>query len=339
MFMISCKEEKQQLIMKKKKPEAVEKESRPSEKNDFDILKFLVDEEARQDRNHKTYYKTYTVSFPNDGDPYEVYFDKMASEDLNSDGIMDYIITRTSTGMLGGNANSNSQILYLIMGKDHTVFQKHEILTYAPFSYNILEEIVYRNGKLEATAVKNYRTYFDHQEDSLASAHLSFVYREHNVYEESYLNRCELAKWKNKKVLKNASKHEETIDMHNYTEVINEKYKDSNKEISVELSGCDNLTIVFDGDFKTNDFSEKSVLGKARDFIGFLENNSSLEELGTIASYYRNNALSESYTTIGTLGFNLFTNKEKRKISFRLVVSKETNPNQTENWKITTRAK
>jgi hypothetical protein len=126
-----------------------------------------------------------------------VTFHKIASDDFNNDGITDYIVERDSEGMLGGNANTNSQILYVIMGKNNTISEKHEIFMSAPFSYNILDGVSYEEGKLKASAIQNYRAY-SVSADSLQSTELSFTYRDGNVYEESYLTGCALGKWKKK---------------------------------------------------------------------------------------------------------------------------------------------
>ncbi|SUX46556.1 hypothetical protein [Chryseobacterium indoltheticum] len=308
-------------------------------KQKIDILKILLDEEIGTEKPEKVDYENYSVSFDNDGDSYSVSFRKIASEDLNKDGIEDYIIERNSEGMLGGNVNTNYEILYMIMGKDDHIQDKHRILAYAPFSYNILNNITYKNGVLKATATQNYRTY-SKPEEELESADLSFIYKEGNVYEETYLSNCELAKWKNKKVLKNASESFRTIDMHNYTEVLNEKFNAKDFECTVELSGCENLDLIVEGNFITSDLSQQNIDSKRKQFLNFLVQNTSLtEDFKIVQSHYLNNTVSEELITKGKLSFNIFTNKEKGKINFRLVLNKDNNQNQAENWEITTRKK
>lgn len=58
------------------------------------------------------------------------------------------------------------------------------------------------------------------------------------------MSSCELAKWKDKKVLNNVSASFRTIEMHNYTEVLNEKLTTEDFECTVEVSGCDNLNMI-----------------------------------------------------------------------------------------------
>ncbi|REC61216.1 hypothetical protein DRF65_17180 [Chryseobacterium pennae] len=311
-----------------------------SQKN-FDILKVLLDEEVGDEKPEEIDYKNYIVSFRNDDDPYTVTFHKIASDDFNNDGITDYIIERNSEGMLGGNANTNSEILYIIMGKDHKISEKHEIQESAPFSYNILDGISYEGGKLKATAQQNYRSY-NKPTDSLESTDLSFVYKDGNVFEESYLTSCTLAKWKDKKIFNPDSEHHRSIDRHNYTETIEEKYASDGFKASAELSGCDNLEIIFEGTYKTADTSSKSIGEKANQFLNFLAKNTSpilQKDLSVIQNYYLNHKMSEDNINVGNLSFNIFSNKNKGELNFRLVMTKESNPNQNENWEIVTRTK
>ncbi|WP_343681276.1 hypothetical protein [Chryseobacterium arthrosphaerae] len=339
LFLFSCKEKETRKNPEKKDSATVAKAPEAVLPHDTDILKILVDEEAETEKGARPDYKDYSVSFSNDGDSYTVSFQKIASDDFNNDGITDYIVERDSEGMLGGNANTNSEVMYIIMGKNSTISEKHEILMYAPFSYNILDGISYEGGKLKASAVQNYRAY-SVPEDSLQSAQLSFVYKDGNVYEESYLTGCELGKWKNKKIFKSASEHYRSIDRHNYTETVNEKYHSDGFEASAELSGCDNMNVVFEGTYKTADTGIKSIGEKRKQFLDFLLKNTTLQkEIAVVHNHYLTHQPSGSYTDVGNLSFNIFTDKKKGEINFRLVITKENNPKQNENWDIVTRIK
>ena len=170
--------------------------------NGGDILDSLVNEEAGGDKDAKIDLKNHSVRFDNDGDSYEVTFSKLASQDFNDDGIVDFIVEKDSEGALGGNANSNAEIIYLILDAKQNIKERHHILLYAPFSYNILENISFENGKLKATATQNFRTYSSGSGEDLQTTDLSFIYKDSNVYEESYLSQCKLGQWKNKKILK-----------------------------------------------------------------------------------------------------------------------------------------
>ncbi len=339
--LFSCdNSEKKQVPEKKKKEEPKTTDSKPDpEKEAFDILRFLVNEEAKEDRKATIDYKHYSVSFANGGDHYSVSFSKIAAEDFNKDGLTDYIVWRNSEGMLGGSGNTNSEILYLLMGQNNQILQKHEILTYAPFSYNILDELVYKNGKLKVKATQNFRTYTPVNEEELVlSIDLAFVYKNGNVYEESYLEKCELAKWKNKQLFKGNSEVTRTIDMHNYTETIHEKFNTKEFAFSADLSGCDNLNLVVEGSFSYRGKDEKFLSEKRAHFLDYLKSNTSLQkEFTLIRNYLLTNQLSDEFIELEGFSFNLFTSQEKGKTHFRLVLDQTKNPNQTENWEITTR--
>lgn len=342
LVLFSCKgKENKKPEEKKDSLTAVKAIPEAEPQKDFDILKVLLDAEVGDEKPEEIDYKNYNVSFNNDGDSYNVIFHKIASDDFNNDGITDYIIERNSEGMLGGNANTNSEIIYIIMGKDHKISQRHEIQESAPFSYNILDGITYEGGKLKATAQQNYRSY-NKPVDSLESTELSFVYKDGNVFEESYLTSCALAQWKDKKIFKSGSEHIRSIDRHNYTETIEEKYIAKDFKASAELSGCDNLVIIFEGNYKTADTSLKSIGERSKQFLSFLAKNTNAylqKDLSAIQNYYLTHKISEDEVKVGNLSFYIFSNKNKGELNFRLVMTKESNPKENENWEIVTRAK
>ncbi len=308
-------------------------------KEPFDIIRFLLDEEAKGFKKAKIDYREHSVSFSGDEDPYSVSFSLLASEDLNQDGLSDYIIHRESEGMLGGNVHSNSQILYLIMGMDNQIGQRHEILCYAPFSYNILEDLTYKHGKLKALATQNFRTYFPEEGDELPSTNLSFIYQNGNVYEESYLTECELAKWKNKKLFQGNSEVSKSIDMHNYTETIVEKYKSAEFDVSATISGCDNLSIDLETTFPFHD-NQKELIAQRKRFLEFLRKHTTRlsDELEIIQQYcLEHEENMKEAVEVEILSFIFHTNREKGKVTFRLRIDQIRNPDQTENWEITTR--
>ncbi len=336
----ACGEQgKNKAVAEKKKSIPKEKELKSvPQKNEFDILCFLVLEEAKSEKGATIDLKDYLVSFKNDGDNYHVNFSQIAAEDLNRDGLTDYIVWRNSEGMLGGNGNTNSSIFYLLMDQNDHIAQRHEILTYAPFSYNILDEIDYKNGKLKATATQNFRTYSPDESGELQSTDLSFVYKDGNVYEESYLADCELAKWKNKRLFKGNSKVSRSIDMHNYTETVTEKYTSGEFEVSAEYSGCDNLTLILERSFSYRGKDPKFLSEKRNSFLEFLKKNTILsKEFEAIQKYCLENGAPEEMTEAGNVSFIFQTNQEKGKVTFRLIIEEQKNPNQSENWEITTR--
>lgn len=332
-------EGKSKSVAEKKKVIPKEKELKAApQKKEFDILRFLLLEEAKSEKGVNIDYKNYSVSFKNDGDHYEVSFSRIAAEDFNKDGLTDYIVWRNSEGMLGGSGNTNSSIFYLLMDQSDHIAQRHEILTYAPFSYNILGNIDYKNGKLKATATQNFRTYAPEDGGELQSTDLSFVYKNGNVYEESYLADCELAKWKNKRLFSGNSKVNRSIDMHNYTETVFEKYTSGEFEVSAEYSGCDNLTLILERSFSYRGKDQKYLAEKRNSFLEFLKKNTTLsKEFEAIQNYCLENEAPEEMTEVGNISFIFQTKQEKGKVTFRLIIEELKNPDQSENWEITTR--
>jgi hypothetical protein len=339
--LVSCRGGANAPVRKKdpvKAAPAIASETKRKTGETWDILDFLLTEESAGDPKASIDQQKHTVSFPNDGDRYEVSFSQLETADLNHDGIKDYIVMRHSEGMLGGNANTNSEILYLIMAPDNQINQRHEILTYAPFSYNILEDIRYQKGKLKAQATQNFRTYTPEEGEELQSTDLSFVYRNGNVYEESYLSDCELAKWKNKHLFNKGSEVKRSIETHNYTEEVHEKLTTKEFDFSAIFSGCDNLNLVLEATFTQSGKDPKLLADKRTRFLEYLANNTSLsKEFKEILLYLKTHEPSEQAMELEGFSFNLFTNREKGKTVFRLVLDQNRNPDQTENWEITTR--
>ncbi|MNU76948.1 hypothetical protein D3C71_665110 [compost metagenome] len=305
---------------------------------DPDFIKLLLDEEAKTGKKRTIDYKNHSIYFPNKGDSYRVRFTIRAKEDLNNDSISDYIVYRTSEGMLGGNANTNEMLLYYLMGPNNTILQQHEIVMSAPFSYNIFEKIRYNNSKLTACVIQNYRTYMPADAEDLKSTNLSFVYKDSNLYEESYLNECALAKWKNKRLFNSASEVRRTIEMHNYTELVYEKFATEEFEFSAEFSGCDNLNLVVEGVFKYSGKDPKYLAEKRAHFLEYLKTNTSLtKEFEIIQNYLLTHELSDKLIELDNFSFNLYSSQEKGKTTFRLILDQKKNPKQSENWEITIR--
>ncbi|AEA44574.1 hypothetical protein [Fluviicola taffensis] len=355
-LLISCGEstsESKPAVPKKKKTELVEteqpiddyeyysddyEEEKWVEIEDPDLIKLLIDEEVKNDKRAKIDYKDHSIYFPIKGDSYHVRYTIRAKEYLNNDSISDFIVYRTSDGMLGGSANTNEKLIYCLMGPNKAILQKHEILLSAPFSYNLIERISFKNKKMTARAMQNYRTYMPENAEDLKTTMISFIYTDSNVYEESYLTDCELAKWKNKQLFKGKSEVTRTIEMHNYTELVYEKYKTEEFEFSAEFSGCDNLNLVLEARFSYRGKKQEFLLEKRDRFLEYLKNNTSLEkEITSIQGYFADTDLSEEAIELDGFTFRLYTSHEKGKTIFRLILDQIKNPNQTENWEITTR--
>lgn len=315
------------------------------------FLKRLLNEEIGEQKykemqiNESPYY----VSFANDGDPYTVSFSIYEKADFNNDGIIDYVILRSSEGMLGGNANTNNDFIFYIMKDEIKEKESHSILGYAPFSYNIIDEANFVGNKFKIKVTQNFRTYSSSVEN-LKSASLSFIYKNGNLYEESYLSKCKLAKLKSKTIFNDipgVEKRTRSIEMHNYTETIEEIYKKNDTLINASVGGCDNLILEFNTFYKVEpdkindtEFKKETAL----QLLEFLANNTQFsKEINVAISYYQNNPLDNEYIEkIKGYGFRVLIDKDddrKGQLRFLVQIDKIDNPYQKENWEITTRNK
>jgi hypothetical protein len=84
--------------------------------------------------------------------------------------------------------------------------------------------------------------------------------------------------------------------------------------------------------------NQEFLLEKRDRFLEYLKNNTSLsKEIASIQSYYAHTDQSEEAIELDGFTFRLFTNYEKGKTTFALILEQVKNPDQTENWEITTR--
>ncbi|MCG9792391.1 hypothetical protein [Flavobacterium algicola] len=287
------------------------------------------------------------VSFANDGDPYTVSYLISHKGDLNNDGIIDYVINRSSEGMLGGNSNTNQDFIFYIMKDEINEKESHSILGYAPFSYNIIDDSKFVNNTLLVDISQNYRTY---STNDTKSTSLSFVYRNGNLYEESYLSDCKLSQLKSKTIFINiAEVHKRTrsIDMHNYTETIDEEYKNNDTIVTANLSGCDNLLLSFESTYKVpSDKINDATFKRATtlQFLNFLSRNTQFsKEINIVSKYFNHNVINDEYIeAIKGYKFRILIQKndeDKNELRFLVQIDRIDNPYQIENWEITTRQK
>jgi hypothetical protein len=315
------------------------------------FLKRLINEEIGEQKYQEMQISEspYYVSFANDGDPYTVSFSIFEKGDFNNDGITDYVVNRSSEGMLGGNANTNQDFVFYIMKDEIKEKESHSILGYAPFSYNIIDEANFVGNKFKIKVTQNFRTYSSSVED-LKSTSLSFLYKNSNLYEESYLSSCKLAKLKSKTIFNDipaVEKRTRSIEMHNYTETILEIYKKNDTIINASVGGCDNLALEFNAFYKVepdkiNDTEFKKAA--ALQLLEFLAGNTQFsKEINVAINYYQNNAITDKYIEkIKGYGFGIFFQKrdqDKEELRISIQIDKIDNPYQKENWEITTRNK
>ncbi len=356
-LIISCQQEakKKVAIPKKQTKQIAEvKKVIPISKEETELLKKLMKEEyERYKENEGTYldFKEYPYSLTivdEAGSGSTKYYSILAAEDLNNDDIKDYIVTKSSDGMAG------SYFMFVIMKDKSNIKETHEVLEYAPFSYNNLEKTEYKAKKIKTTAWKNPRAYSSYsvEKDANDSINLVFSYRNGNLYEDSYLSKCKLAKLESKTIfndIPNISRRERSIDIHNYTETISETYLTKDTLINADLSGCDNPKFEFGITFPADksqiteiDYFKNATVS----FLTFLAENTQFpQDINPIIEYYSNNKITEKEINIDdNLTFSVWARKQnydkkEGTMSIRINIERRNNPNQIENWEITTRQK
>ncbi|SNR91939.1 hypothetical protein [Flavobacterium sp. ov086] len=349
----SCKKEVKTVhkVSKKDTVSTVEPEEEkviPTE-IESNFLKRLINEEIGEQKYKEMQISEspYYVSFANVGDPYTVSFSIFEKGDFNNDRIIDYVIHRSSEGMLGGNANTNDDFIFYIMKDEIHEKESHSILGYAPFSYNIIDKANFVDNKFKIKVTQNFRTYLG---EDLKSASFSFIYKNGNLYEESYLSSCKLARLKSKTIFNDipaVEKRTRSIEMHNYTETIEEIYKKNDTIITASAGGCDNLELSFTTFYKVepdriNDSEYKKET--ALQLLEFLSENTQFSnEINVAVNYYQNNAVENKYIKkIKGYEFGVVVDKDddrKGELRFLFQIKKIDNPYQTENWEIATRNK
>ncbi|MBO9593143.1 MAG: hypothetical protein J7599_09545 [Niabella sp.] len=271
----------------------------------YHFLKGLVMGEAPDGKYRELNLDTlpYFIALEEEGMPYTVYYSIVANEDLNGDRIPDYIIRRESEGMLGGSAQTNSQLDYYIMKDSLQYAQLHSILTYAPFSYNIISDYRFDKGVLTVSLSKNFRTYPD--ADETPSRNFSFVYQDGNLYETSYLTNCTLGKQKDKHIFYEgpvAVIRKRSIDQHNFTETLEEKKHTGDTSITAGLSGCDNTRLDFEVGIAHDNTDTSSVAAKKELVLTLLQSLAGStrfsRELMQLAHYYEANGYQDAGVTV-----------------------------------------
>lgn len=174
----------------------------------------------------------------------------LITKDYNQDGVADIAVEVRSSGALGGNVNTNSAIYYLLLDKNKKIIGEHQILLYAPFSENIVDYNV-NKSRIYYSAIPNYRSHPESYEDGepidpplefevnwLDGVPISSYYRDN----------CALAGYSNSNQIfipKHGVKRSKQIDIHEYTQIIEEKMAINSLLVAAELNGCNERKISF----------------------------------------------------------------------------------------------
>ena len=173
----------------------------------------------------------------------------LIAKDFNQDGIEDLAVEVESSGPLGGSVYTNSAVHYLLLDKNKKIINEQQILLYAPFSEHIVEYHI-EDTRMYYSAVPNYRAHPEAYEDGeLIEPAIEFEVDWLNGTPIStyYQDSCQLANSNDKRIFNSQRgvKRSTDIDMHEYTQVIEEEVQLSNIKISAELNGCDDKALSF----------------------------------------------------------------------------------------------
>lgn len=166
----------------------------------------------------------------------------IVEDDFNQDGIQDIAVEIESMGPLGGSVYTNSAVHYLLLDKNEKIISQHQILLYAPFSEHIVEYKV-EGKRIDYSAIPNYRSNPDAYKDgSPIDPPLEFTvnWETGEPISSYYLDSCTLADNLDKQILKpkHGVKRSKQIDIHDYTQVIEEEMEINGLSVAAELNGC-----------------------------------------------------------------------------------------------------
>ena len=171
------------------------------------------------------------------------------TQDFNRDGIKDVALEIESSGPMGGSATTNSAVHYLLLDKANRIIEDHQVLLYAPFSEHIVEYEAEDNS-IRYIAAPNYRSHPEaYDNGELIEPTIAFEINWINGIPIStfYRDNCKLSKETEKQIFTTAQnvKRISTIDMHDYTQIVEEELQINNMQVSAELSGCDAKNMSF----------------------------------------------------------------------------------------------
>ncbi|MGP9748814.1 hypothetical protein, partial [Psychrobacter sp. AOP31-B2-9] len=170
-------------------------------------------------------------------------------KDFNHDGVEDLALEIESLGPLGGSVTTNSAVHYLLLDKNNHIINEHEVLLYAPFSEHIVEYEVEGND-IHYSAVPNYRSHSEAYENGeLIAPSITFDidWMRGNPVSTYYRDNCQLSANMDKHIFTTLRdvKRVNTMDIHDYTQMIEEELQVNNMQVSAELNGCDTQRVSF----------------------------------------------------------------------------------------------
>ncbi len=174
----------------------------------------------------------------------------LIKDNFNQDGKQDIALEIESMGPLGGSVHTNSAVHYLLLDSDKRIIDKHQILLYAPFSEHIVEYEL-EGKRIYYSAIPNYRSNPEAYEDGeLLEPVIEFEVNWQKGIPVStyYKDNCKLANNLNNNQIfrpKRGVKRSKQIDIHEYTQVIEEEIAIDDLLIAADLNGCNERQVSF----------------------------------------------------------------------------------------------
>lgn len=173
----------------------------------------------------------------------------LIAQDFNRDGVKDVALEIRSSGPMGGSATTNSAVHYLLLDKANRIIEDHQILLYAPFSEHIVEYEV-EDNRVRYRAVPNYRSHPEaYNNGGLIEPTIEFDINWIKGFPVStyYRDNCQLSEETDKQIFTTTRgvKRTVTINIHDYTQVVEENLRIRNVQVSAQLRGCNHKRVSF----------------------------------------------------------------------------------------------
>lgn len=271
----------------------------------------------------------------------------IAHDDMNEDGIDDYVLFWDVEGFYQGQQYKQGMLSIIDMKSDTEPKNVRNIITNQPCSWYDIDNIIYNEKKL---SMKISRATCPNMPpvDVPESTTLSFVFDGDHCYEEGYRQKCKMAQMTDKTIFKKDLSNvtrEVAMAAETYVDVANEFYKSEDMAISASINGCDNIYLTFvakldyTGSKKLLDVDSKA---KIMSVIDFLVNNtryksviSKMKEGYEKQAYNSNASRKGSFDNIWKYEVSpLSYHTDIGKLVFSIAIYNEENLNQQDAWDI-----
>lgn len=280
-------------------------------------------------------------------------FKILAHEDINDDGVDDYVLVYDVEGMQEGQQYVQGMLSMILMKDEMEVEKRHNIITEQLCSWYKIDHVRYLDKRIKATVTQSTcpnRPPVEKPEKT----EITFAFDGNRCYEETYRSKCKMAQMTNKEIFKSEVAgnlvRQSGIHAETYMDVENEIYTEDGLEIKATLQGCDNLYLNFFIDItypsqeRLLDIESKNIILEK---MTFLINNTRYKTiLSKVKDDYEKQAYSNHASRKGAFDpawkyiiSQITHKKEEQKLSFYIVIYNEENLNEVNMWDMLMRRK